>query len=159
MTIRVMTQEDIPAVEIIEQACFSQPWSEKGFSDALCNADAIFLVAEEAAEVLGYAGMYVSVDEGEITNVAVGAPFRGRGVGKALMEAMCGYAKKHSLASIILEVRAGNAGAIALYTNCGFVRIGTRRGFYEFPKEDADIMMWSNPDCASAAATGQSVDG
>jgi ribosomal-protein-alanine N-acetyltransferase len=137
-----MKQEDVPAVAAIEQTCFSQPWSEKGFSDALCNSDAIFWVAEDENEILGYVGMYLSVDEGEITNVAVGEPFRGRGIGTALMEAACGCAVEHSLLQIVLEVRASNAGAIALYRHCGFERIGSRKGFYEFPKEDADIMIW-----------------
>jgi ribosomal-protein-alanine N-acetyltransferase len=139
-----MTQEDIPAVAEIEQSCFSQPWSPKGFSDALCNPDALFWVAADADEILGYLGMYVSVDEGEITNVAVGEPFRGRGVGKALLQAACSYAAQRHLARIVLEVRVGNAPAVALYRQCGFVRLGTRKDFYELPKEDADIMVWSN---------------
>jgi ribosomal-protein-alanine N-acetyltransferase len=138
-----MTQEDIPAVAAIEQACFSQPWSEKGFSDALRNPSAIFWVAEEKNEILGYVGMYVSIDEGEITNVAVGEAFRGRGVGRALMEAACSYASEHGLMRIVLEVRAGNAPAIALYAQCGFACIGTRRDFYELPREDAEIMLRS----------------
>jgi ribosomal-protein-alanine N-acetyltransferase len=137
-----MTQEDVPAVAAIEQTCFSQPWSKKGFSDALCNSDAIFWVAEEESEILGYVGMYVSLDEGEITNVAVGERFRGRGIGRALVEAACSYAAGHSLFRIVLEVRVSNADAIALYRHCGFERIGVRKGFYEFPKEDADIMEW-----------------
>jgi ribosomal-protein-alanine N-acetyltransferase len=58
------------------------------------------------------------------------------------VEAACSYAAGRSLLRIVLEVRESNAGAIALYRHCGFERIGTRKGFYEFPKEDADIMMW-----------------
>jgi ribosomal-protein-alanine N-acetyltransferase len=141
-----MVQADIPAVAAIEHACFSQPWSEKGFLDALRNPQALFWVAEEESHIMGYLGMYVSVDEGEITNVAVGKPFRGRGAGKALMETARGYAAGHRLMRIILEVRTGNAPAIALYRQSGFARIGTRKDFYELPKEDAEIMMWINPE-------------
>jgi ribosomal-protein-alanine N-acetyltransferase len=139
-----MAQEDVPAVAAIELASFSQPWSEKGFSDAICNPHAFFWVAENAGQILGYLGMYVSVDEGEITNVAVDESSRGRGIGRALMEAACGYATAHQLMRIILEVRTGNAPAIALYEQCGFERIGTRKDFYELPREDAEIMMWIN---------------
>jgi ribosomal-protein-alanine N-acetyltransferase len=141
MMIRMMQTEDLPAVAAIERECFSQPWSQKGFSDALCNSDALFFVAEEDAAVLGYIGMYISIDEGEITNVAVGAQHRGRGVGRALLERMLSYAAAHDISRIVLEVRVSNTPAITLYTKCGFVCAGIRKGFYELPKEDAEIMI------------------
>ena len=83
MIIREMTREDIPEVAAIEKVCFSQPWSEKGFAEGM-EASAIFLLAEENDRIIGYIGMYVSVPEGEITNVAVAPNARGKGTGKVL---------------------------------------------------------------------------
>ena len=71
MIIRQMTKEDATEVAQIEKECFSQPWSTQGFIDAL-NHSAFFLVAEEAKQILGYVGMYVTVPEGEITNIVTG---------------------------------------------------------------------------------------
>ncbi len=85
-------------------------------------------------------GMYVALDEGEITNVAVDPIFRGQGIGKLLLEELFFRARKNRLSSIVLEVRASNTGAIALYTAMGFVDLGIRKNFYEFPTEDARIM-------------------
>ena len=45
------------------------------------------------------------------------------------------------IARIVLEVRVSNEGAIRLYEKQGFSSVGIRRGFYEFPREDARIMV------------------
>ena len=45
------------------------------------------------------------------------------------------------IARIVLEVRASNDSAIRLYERNGFVQCGMRKGFYEFPKEDAYVMV------------------
>jgi len=52
-------------------------------------------------------------------------------------------AKQQDLAQVVLEVRISNASAIHLYEKCGFVNVGVRKGFYEQPKEDAYIMIYS----------------
>lgn len=140
--VRTMRQDDILAVAEIEAACFSQPWSAQGFLDALKLADTVFLVAEEKGQLLGYAGMYTTLDEGEITNVAVSAAARCCGIGGKLIAELIKEAKSRSLTDIILEVRVSNAPAIHLYEKYGFSKQGVRKGFYEFPKEDAYIMRY-----------------
>lgn len=139
MMLREMTGEDIPEVAAIERQCFSQPWSEKGFAESL-ESSAVFLVAEEEGRIAGYIGMYISVPEGEITNVAVAPPLRGRGIGKTLVEAMKKWAVDHRVTRIVLEVRAGNEAAIHVYELTGFVKLGIRKNFYQFPTEDAFVM-------------------
>lgn len=134
-----MTREDIPEVAAIEKMCFSQPWSEKGFAEGM-EASAFFLVAEEDDRIIGYIGMYVSAPEGEITNVAVAPNARGKGTGKALVEAVKQWALDHGVTRIVLEVRVSNAPAIHIYETAGFVKLGVRKNFYQFPTEDAFVM-------------------
>lgn len=136
-----MTVEDCVRVVELEKVIFSQPWSEQGFRDALNMEQNIFLVAEEEGTICGYIGMYQSLDEGEITNVAVAPEKRNAGVGRMLMQAAMEQAKGQGIARIVLEVRVSNASAIHLYKKCGFVNCGIRKGFYDFPKEDAYIMI------------------
>ena len=142
ITIRKMQVKDALPVSRIEQEIFSQPWSYQGFVDALNLGNAIFFVAEEEGKIAGYIGMYMSLDEGEITNVAVTAKMRQRGIGGMLLSEMKKEAERRSIAKIILEVRVSNAGAIRLYERNGFKNCGVRKGFYELPKEDAYIMMY-----------------
>lgn len=139
MRIRQMTAEDIPTVAQIEKECFSQPWSEQGFLDGM--KDAIFFVAEDP-QIAGYIGMYRMPPEGEITNVAVTQKMRGKGYGRELLLTMQRWAAEHEIDRIILEVRSKNEPAIQLYRTYGFEKIGVRKNFYQFPREDADIMEW-----------------
>ncbi len=143
MIIRRMTEQDCKKAAVLEKEIFSQPWSEQGFLDALTREKNIFLIAEEAGELNGYLGLYQSLDEGEITNVAVKADKRNTGIGRKLMQAAIEEAKQQQISRIILEVRVSNASAIHLYEKCGFINCGVRKGFYDFPKEDAYIMIYS----------------
>lgn len=140
--IRTMTAEDVDAVATLEAQIFSQPWSRQGFLDAIELADTVFLVAEENAEIAGYIGMYVCLDEGEITNVAVSEDVRRRGIGGMLIRAIQKEAVQREVRQIVLEVRVSNEHAIRLYEHTGFVKQGVRKGFYDLPKEDAYIMIY-----------------
>ena len=53
--------------------------------DSLSLPNTVFLVAEENNKILGYIGMYLSIDEGEITNVAVSPEMRCHGIGGMLL--------------------------------------------------------------------------
>lgn len=142
INVRSMQIEDTEAVSVLEAAIFSQPWSKKGFEDALNMENTIFLVAEYEGEIAGYIGMYLSLDEGEITNVAAAPGMRRMGVGNTLICSAIKAALENGITRIILEVRVSNETAIRLYERNGFKICGTRKGFYEFPKEDAYIMLY-----------------
>ena len=141
INIRRMDIMDCRAVAKLEKECFSQPWSEQGFLDAIAMEENIFLVAEADGEICGYIGMYLSLDEGEITNVAVSPVKRDVGIGGMLLRESIELARQKSIVQIVLEVRVSNQPAIHLYEKYGFESCGIRKGFYEFPKEDANIMM------------------
>ena len=149
MLIREMTMQDVPAVAEIENQCFSLPWSEQSLRDSVTREDTMFLVCEEnsakedetlATGITGYIGMYLSFEEGDITNVAVAPQWRQKGYGEALVSKAIALAKEKQLEMILLEVRYSNAPAISLYKKMGFEEIGIRKKFYEHPVEDALIM-------------------
>lgn len=152
MLIREMTLQDVPAVAEIEKQCFSLPWSEQSLTDSVLREDTVFLVCEDTAakdsndsdamanNIAGYIGMYLSFDEGDITNVAVAPSHRKKGYGEALVSKAVELAKEKQLEMILLEVRVSNAPAISLYKKMGFEELGLRKKFYEHPVEDALIM-------------------
>lgn len=95
--------------------------TEKGLRQILTRAD-LFLVAEVGEELAGYLMVVLPdwTDAGEITDLAVHRPLRGRGVGGSLVEAATAWAREHSLRSLWVEPRADNANAIEFYWTLGF---------------------------------------
>lgn len=140
VTVRDMTQEDVPAAAQLERECFSQPWSEKALSEELCTGCSVLLIAEKDGETAGYIGMQHTGVTGYITNVAVSEKYRRFGVGSALVREMTERARALGESEITLEVRSKNAGAIELYLRAGFENMGKRPGFYTEPDDDAVIM-------------------
>ena len=139
MTVVPMQQSHIAAIAALEQTCFSEPWSAAALAEELDNPHAVFRVAVEGDDVLGYVGMHHVVDEGFITNVAVSPDARRRGVARALLAELAAYGKEHSLYRITLEVRVGNVPARTLYESEGYTLDGVRPNFYRTPTEDAAI--------------------
>ena len=142
ITLRRMTLADAPAVYAIEAATFAIPWSLQSFEEEMTrNACARYIVAEEAGAVLGYAGAWLILDEGHITNVAVTKSRRGEGIGEALMRALMQYAANLGVTYMTLEVRRSNETAQNLYRSLGFIQVGVRKKYYEDNGEDALFMV------------------
>ncbi len=139
--IRGMSSDDIPEVAEIERATFSEPWSGKGFAESLAQEYNLFLVAQAPdGSILGYCGLYLAVDEAEITNVAVREANRQSGIGDALLGALLREAEQRGARLVYLEVRVSNQAAICLYRKHGFAPFDIRKGFYRWPDEDALVM-------------------
>lgn len=140
--IRRMTLSDVDAVHAIEAAAFPMPWSRDSFVKEMTeNKTARYLVAQSGDEVIGYAGAWLILDEGHITNVAVREGFRGGGIGMALVRALQQYAANLGVGYMTLEVRRSNAVAIHVYESLGFIRLGVRKRYYEDNGEDALLMV------------------
>lgn len=140
-TIIPMTDSHLPAVAALEKVCFpAEAWSENLFRAALDDPNTAILLAEgEGGAVLGYAVLSVILDEGNLDNIAVAPEYRRRGVAGALLSALTGFGREH-LAVLMLEVRASNTPALALYEKHGFRAVGRRKNYYSVPKEDAILM-------------------
>ncbi|MBE5056695.1 ribosomal protein S18-alanine N-acetyltransferase [Pseudoflavonifractor sp. DSM 107456] len=135
-----MDRSHLEGIAALERTCFSHPWSVDMLAEELYNETASFLVAEgEDGSVLGYAGLHVVLDEGYIDNVAVDPAYRRQGIADALIDTFVRFGAA-KLAFLTLEVRAGNAPAIALYEKHGFYEVGRRKDYYDDPKEDAILM-------------------
>ncbi len=140
MKIREMEIDDLEQVMPMEEALFSVPWTANGFFSFLLREDALFLVAEERGEILGYCGVLMVFDQGDIVNVGVKAERQGQGIGRKLLNALIRRSGEKGVTSLYLEVRMSNRMAIGLYGSLGFEKLGVRKGYYEYPKEDGLIM-------------------
>lgn len=143
MTIESMTVDEIAQVAEIERQIFSIPWSEKAFRDSMESDNTIYIVAKENDNVAGYAGMYLSFEEGNITNVAVNPLSRRKGIGEKIVRDILNRAYEKGVRDVFLEVRETNSVAIALYEKIGFKEEGIRKNFYDKPRENA-LIMWKH---------------
>lgn len=124
----------------IERRSFPDPWSRGGVEVYLTAPDGAVFAAVEGERVLGFAIYHVSFEEGELFSIAVREDSRGRGVGRALLDRVLGEAKAAGAEKMYLEVRRSNQRARAMYKSAGFSVCGVRRGYYDFPREDAILM-------------------
>lgn len=136
-----MSADRLFQVAALERLCFpADPWSPETFMAALENPSTAILLAQGGdGAVLGYAVLSAVLDEGNLDNIAVAPGCRRRGVADALLSALTGFGREN-LSALMLEVRASNAPAIALYEKHGFVPVGRRKNYYDAPREDAILM-------------------
>ncbi len=140
-TVCDVTAAHIPQIEALERQCFSMPWTAELLQSQMKGSQHEFIAAvSPEGNVLGYVGMMYVLDEGYISNVAVSPEHRRQGIADKLIDRLCKICEGLSLSFVTLEVRAGNAPAIALYEKHGFRRVGLRKNYYERPKEDALLM-------------------
>ena len=142
VNVRKMTVEDVDGVFEVEKSCFEDYWSKNSFLDELKNPNARYLVAETDGKIVGYIGIWLIIDEGHITNVAVHKDYRGRKIGNELMKKMTELCKGNYIKAMTLEVRKSNDVAQNLYKKYGFKLAGIRKEYYSDNKEDA-MIMWN----------------
>ncbi|MBQ1311259.1 MAG: ribosomal protein S18-alanine N-acetyltransferase [Blautia sp.] len=140
MTVREMRPEDLDQVMEIENSLFRDAWTKEGFFTFLIRPDALFLVAEEKEQILGYCGILMVLDEGDITNVAVKKERQREGIGGFLLDSLFLLVRGSGIKTIHLEVRESNQTAIRLYRRKGFVQDGLRKDYYTNPTENALLM-------------------
>lgn len=141
-TIEAATEENIAEIAKIEAECFSEPWSEKSFRDALRLSSAeIYVAIDGKMDVIGYFVLYYASDQGELQNIAVCPGYRGYGIGSRLMEKLISESLRLGMSQVYLEVRSSNEPAKELYRKYGFLPTGIRKNFYRFPVEDAIVEM------------------
>lgn len=135
-----MKAEHVTQVAQLEKLCFADPWSEKSIASELNNYWAYWVVALWDDRVIGYIGSQSSFDETDVMNVAVHPDFRRKGIAESLIETLIKELKNRGSHALMLEVRASNVPAIALYEKLGFLQVGCRKNYYRNPKEDALIL-------------------
>jgi len=142
LSFREMAPEDAAAVEQVEKACFSMPWSRESFWQEAANEQTCYLLALWEDRVIGYAGAWLAAGEAQVTNVAIHPDYRGRGFATGLMERLIREVKARGATAMTLEVRPSNTAALALYAKFGLKSVGRRKGYYQDNGEDA-IIMWN----------------
>lgn len=163
------TIADLDDVVALEQEAFTEPWTRAMFEGELSgNPFARFVIARASAAsapndpsaassssaevpVIGYLCYWLVFEELRIMNIAIRSGWRRQGIATAMVQQALREAIAVRGQRALLEVRASNAAALALYTRLGFRETGRRRAYYRRPEEDA-VLMAVEPLCELTAA-------
>jgi len=139
--IRKMTEADLEQVVAIDQVSFSLPWPARSFHyEVTDNFASRCWVTEVDGRIAAMMVGWLIVDELHIATIATHPDYRGRGIGKKLLVHALYSAKAEGVIRSFLEVREGNAIALKMYRDLGFVEDGRRKEYYKDNNEDAILM-------------------
>jgi ribosomal-protein-alanine N-acetyltransferase len=142
-----MNEHDLLEVVEIEHLCGLSQWGWEAYHTELAKAEAIMLVARAASPqalngrgLAGYIAARLGAGEVHVNNIGVREEVRRLGLGRVLLGLALDLAAGQGAREAVLEVRAGNHVAQALYRRLGFAVVGERRKYYRDPVEDALVM-------------------
>ncbi|MFP4322053.1 MAG: GNAT family N-acetyltransferase [Anaerolineales bacterium] len=98
----------------------SQAFLARVLADLPGRGRGAVVVAQHAADVVGFGLLTYWPDVGEISDLVVGPAWRGQGIGSALIHDLSYRVAKHGLSFVEIGVAQRNKRAYALYTRLGF---------------------------------------
>jgi [ribosomal protein S18]-alanine N-acetyltransferase len=138
-----MRRRHLRAVVRIETQVYPRPWTHSLFvSELALRSSRSYVVARVGRDVVGYAGLMMSLTDGHVTTIAVDPAWHRRGVGMRLLLMLAREAIDRGALAMTLEVRLSNRGAQEMYKRFGFTAVGVRKGYYADIGEDA-LVMWA----------------
>jgi ribosomal-protein-alanine N-acetyltransferase len=141
LIVRRMTVEDVPAAHAIDKLSFTLPWPERSLRyEVSANPSARCWAAELDGHLVGMLVLWMIVDEAHIATLATHHEVRRQGIAKQLLVTALEHAYLEGARSALLEVRAGNEAAQAMYRKFGFEVVGRRERYYKDNNEDAVLM-------------------
>ena len=153
VVVEPMELGDVAAVHEIERLSFRTPWPAYAFEQELRgNRLARYVVARTADGVVGFAGVWLMVDDAHVTTFGVHPEWRRRGIGRRLLLALTDLSSRIGARRMTLEVRVSNTSAQALYRAFGFEIVGRRPRYYTDDGEDALVMTTPELDDPAMAA-------
>jgi [ribosomal protein S18]-alanine N-acetyltransferase len=122
----------------IHAKSFYRGWPAEDFASFLADRHTPAYVACDARHAIaGFALIRTVLDEAELLTIAVEPRWRGRGLGRALMNAVFADLLLSPARRMFLEVDEQNLAAVALYRRLGFETISSRKGYYARPDGSA----------------------
>ena len=135
---------DLSDVVDLEEITGLNRWGYDAYRrEILKNPNSVMLVARNLSfgpAIIGFFAGWTVEDELHVNNIATHPQFRQQGIGLALMERAMDDGLQRGIIFVLLEVRASNTAAQALYRKLGFNFAARRRDYYRFPTEDAFVM-------------------
>ncbi len=145
--IEPMTVADVAGVLRIEASSpESSGWDEAQLRGELDRTWAHLWVIRRRGHVQAFLAAWLVADELHVLNVATDPGHRRKGHAHALLLHALAFAAGRGVRLVLLEVRRGNAGAIALYRRIGFVAMGLRARYYSNDEDALEMVLRLDPD-------------
>ncbi len=152
-----MREDDLEEVVAIEEMTGLNRWGYEAYRrELIANPNSVMLIARPAdggtwqrrdggvvvgdcsgRRLLGFLAAAILFDEFHINNVATHPGARRMGIGRKLMHAAIDEAHHSGASYSVLEVRASNVTAQAMYIAMGYRTTRRRKDYYRSPTEDA----------------------
>lgn len=132
--IRAARSGDLDSFCALEQAGFAgDRLSRRQFRRHLSSRSAVVLVAAQPGELLGNTVVFFRRHSrvARLYSLVCAREVRGRGIGRALLDAAERLAGQRGCVELRLEVRGDNPAAIGLYESAGYRRFEQRQHYYE----------------------------
>jgi ribosomal-protein-alanine N-acetyltransferase len=130
--IRAIARGDVAEIARIHAACFpDEAWDASALATVLSMPGTGGRVASLGrGQVCGFLIEQCLSEIAEILTLGVAPVVRRQGIGRALLVDCVARLGAAGAERMVLEVAADNEPGIALYRSLGFVRQGTRTGYY-----------------------------
>lgn len=135
-----MNVSDLEEIKDTLLSDFDNFWNINTFREELLNPNSKYIMAKINDKIVGFAGIWKSVDDVHITNIVTSKNFRNQHIGSKMLLNLIEMAKSEkNITSITLEVNSTNIPAQKLYEKFGFNVVGLRKKYYN-NVDDAIIM-------------------
>jgi [ribosomal protein S18]-alanine N-acetyltransferase len=170
LVITAANEEDLDAIDAIEQHSFKSPWSREMFKAELLREWERVDVGRLGGKLVAFCNYWLVTprdvkprdldDEraawgGEVHILAIAThpDYRGRGLARQILDHVLGVAVAAGCSLATLEVRRSNQPAIALYERAGFKTVHVRARYYQDDDEDALVMVKALPTSGDARSS------
>ena len=134
-------ENDLSAIELIENEVHAYPWTRGNFLDSI-KSNHTCLMMKVNDEIIGFTVIMFVLDECHLLNISIKKSMQKQGYGSHLLNEVIRRANLACSKTIYLEFRVSNQAAINLYDKHGFNEISIRKDYYRAKegREDAVLM-------------------
>lgn len=120
-------------------------WSQKTLTELLEQDSICLLIAYDQAkeegvshrEIVGYCLYQMTFEQAEVLRIGTEPEHQRQGIASQVLNRLHELLQPNQVESLLLEVRADNTAAIALYEQQAFSVIHRRKGYYKMPHKPA----------------------
>lgn len=136
ISIRPMTPDDLPGVQVIDEAAFTPVWQNSLTYLEIAFRQAMWAtVAETARTLVGYQISTPTSVGGHLARLAVLPQHQGKGIGYALLYDLLDQFNRRGARAVTVNTQKDNYASLALYRKAGFLMTGEEYPIYQFQNQ------------------------